>query len=75
MPTPQLKSQSWLRSLLMMSRWRRRTHHPHRRMLGGRKLRLIVRNRGRNYRLDWVPGRLALRVTIGLMLSSQLAFR
>eukprot|EP00965_Chrysotila_dentata_P168218 5555245-Pleurochrysis_carterae.AAC.1 len=30
MPTPQLKSQSWLRRLLMLSRWRRRTHHPHR---------------------------------------------
>eukprot|EP00965_Chrysotila_dentata_P062764 2079403-Pleurochrysis_carterae.AAC.1 len=59
MPTPQLKSQS----LLMLSRWRKWTHHPHRRMLGGRNLRLNVRNRGRTYRLDWVPGRLARGVT------------
>eukprot|EP00965_Chrysotila_dentata_P144002 4756423-Pleurochrysis_carterae.AAC.1 len=63
MPTPQLKSRSWPRSLLMLSCWRRRTYHPHRHMLGGRNLRLNVRNGGRIYRIDWMPGRLAPGVT------------
>eukprot|EP00965_Chrysotila_dentata_P186856 6169316-Pleurochrysis_carterae.AAC.1 len=63
MLAPQLTSESWPRSLLMLSRWRRRTLHPHRRMLGGRKLWLNVRNRGRTYRLAWMPWRLAPGVT------------
>eukprot|EP00965_Chrysotila_dentata_P047745 1583744-Pleurochrysis_carterae.AAC.1 len=63
MLTPQLESQSWSRSLMMLSRWRRRTYQPHRRTLGGCNLRLNVRNGGRTYRPDWMPGRLAPGVT------------
>eukprot|EP00965_Chrysotila_dentata_P018870 628768-Pleurochrysis_carterae.AAC.1 len=54
MPDPRLKFQSWSRSVLMLSRWRRRAHHPHRRVFGGR-----MRNGRRTCRLAWRPWRLA----------------
>eukprot|EP00965_Chrysotila_dentata_P010654 346651-Pleurochrysis_carterae.AAC.1 len=44
MPDSRLKFQSWSRSMLMLSRWKRRAHHPHRSKLGGRALWMNIRN-------------------------------
>eukprot|EP00965_Chrysotila_dentata_P248240 6208229-Pleurochrysis_carterae.AAC.1 len=61
----------------MLSRWRRRAHHPHRRMFVGRALWMNMRNGGRTCQLAWRPWRLAPDVSkkLGLVLSSRLVFR
>eukprot|EP00965_Chrysotila_dentata_P076966 2540955-Pleurochrysis_carterae.AAC.1 len=57
MPDPRLKLH---RSPLMLSRWRRQVHHPHRRVLDGRAPWMnTTRNGGRTCRLAWRPWRLA----------------
>eukprot|EP00965_Chrysotila_dentata_P146808 4847311-Pleurochrysis_carterae.AAC.2 len=55
MLAPQLKLQSWRRSLLMLNRWRRLAHHPHRPMSGGHALWLKTRKGERTCRLSWTP--------------------
>eukprot|EP00965_Chrysotila_dentata_P133087 4400539-Pleurochrysis_carterae.AAC.2 len=47
----------------MLSRWRRRAHHPHRRVLGVRALWMNMRNGGTTCLLAWRPRRLAPGVT------------
>eukprot|EP00965_Chrysotila_dentata_P088247 2913962-Pleurochrysis_carterae.AAC.1 len=60
MPDPRLKLH---RSLLMLSHWGRRVHHPHFRVLGGRAPWMNMRNGGRTCRLAWRLLRLAPGVT------------